>query len=74
MVAGNEAINTYSYSHTYPTVIFDPDISSFFNEVFYCVLVVFTHCNMEGSPLAERKKQAGPTVICELTAFLTALV
>ena len=68
MVAGNEAI--YSYSHTYPTGIFDADISSFFNEVFYCVLIVFTHCNMEGSPLAERKKQADQIGICELMAFL----
>ena len=25
---------------------------------------------MEGSPLTERKKQGGPIVICELTAFL----
>ena len=62
--------NTYSYSHTYPTVIFDADISPFFNEALYCVLIVITHCNMEGSPLTERKKQGGPIVICELTAFL----
>ena len=41
---------------TYPTVILDTDGSSFFNKVFYCVLVVFAHCNMQGTPLIKRKK------------------
>ena len=60
----------YKYSRTYPTLIFDADISSIFSEVLYCEHVVFTHRNMEGSPLTERKKQADPIVICELMTFL----
>ena len=59
------------YSRTYPTLIFDADISSIFSEVLYCELVVFTRRNMEGSPLTERKKQADPIfVTCELKTFL----
>ena len=40
---------------TYPSVIFDVDISSFVNKGFHCVLMAFTSCSMQGSSLREKE-------------------
>ena len=40
---------------TYPSVIFDVDISSFVNKGFHCVLMAFTSCSMQGSSLREKQ-------------------
>ena len=39
------------YSYAYPCLIFDADISSFFDKVFHCVVTAIVSCNMYGSPL-----------------------
>ena len=56
-------ISSANHSHTYPTFVFDVDFSSFINEVLYCVHIVFSHCNIEGSLLTEKKKRADPVVL-----------
>ena len=45
------------YCFTYPSFIFDADVSSFLNKTFHCVVTDFASCNMQGSPLiGERNK------------------
>ena len=44
-------------SHAYPSLVFHADISSSSDKVFHCVVTTFTSCNMQGSPLIERKEQ-----------------
>ena len=47
---------------TYPSFIFDVDISSFFNKGLHCVLMAFTSCKMQGSPLRENKFSSGKMI------------
>ena len=42
-------------NHTYLPNIFDVNISIFANESFDCNLISFSGCNVEGSPLIEKK-------------------
>ena len=44
------------YGHTYPSVVFATDISSFLDKPFHCVITTFAGCSMQGSPLIERNK------------------
>ena len=43
-------------SYTYPIVIFDVDSGFSANKVFYYGFTSFCSCNIQGSPLTERKK------------------
>ena len=50
-------VNNYSHTNTYLVIIFDVDISSFFNKVFYYVNAVSSfNCHMQGGHLMKRKK------------------
>ena len=42
------------YSHAYPSLIFDVDISSFLDKAFHCVVMAIAGCSMQWSPLMER--------------------
>lgn len=43
-----------SYNFTYSIIIFNVDISSFFNKAFHYVFMASSSCNMQGSRLTER--------------------
>ena len=52
------------YSHAYPSLVFDVDISSFLDKAFHCVIMVFSNRNMQRSPLVKKikKKYAGGVI------------
>ena len=48
---GKSLASTIQYTnvdhiYTYPIIIIDVDVSSHFNKVLYCVVMVFFSCNM----------------------------
>ena len=42
------------YGHTYPSLLFEADISSFVDKVFHSEVMAFACCNVQGSSLIER--------------------
>ena len=53
---GSMEWNSNEHFHTYPRIVFDINISLVANKGFDCNLIAFSSCNMEGSPLIEKKK------------------
>ena len=53
---GSMEWNSNEHFHTYPRIVFDIKISLVANKGFDCNLIAFSSCNMEGSPLIEKKK------------------
>ena len=49
--------NSNKHFYAYPLFVFDNNISFVANKGFDCNLIAFSSCNMEGSPLIEKKNQ-----------------
>ena len=63
---GSMEWNLNKHFHTYPRIVFDINISLVVNKGFDCNLIAFSSCNMEGSPLIEKKNEIKENIIIEV--------
>ena len=55
------------YGHTYPSLLFEADISSFVDKIFHGEVMAFACCNVQGSSLTERNKDVAMLAVrCDL--------